>query len=414
MSKSNYSSSLLPIGMEDILPDEALCENYIAEKMIRSFHSFGYQLVSPPLAEYTDSLFVGKSDKLNERSFRIMDPLSHKILAIRPDITMQIARIASSRLRATTRPLRLCYQGPVLWVSGTPLNLTRQLTQLGIELIGVRCVEADTEILQLGLESLNSFDITDISIDITCPPLAGELIADIDFSEKEREILFEAFNEKNVAQIKEFRHKLGRKTKKLIALLTHIGIADKAFSTLKSFNFKGEAARQVKEIETLIHNLSKQFPDIQITFDALENRGFNYYSGVAYSIYDKKNAIHLARGGRYRLPQSDEPASGLSFYTHHLRQSISKPKQAKRIYLPFDAPEATAKDLRVKGWVTIRALKVSYAPEQEAIDLKCDYRWENGVLREIGYNENKKHTNPNGFNEDIIEAEKRGRPIFKG
>lgn len=414
MSQSNFSSSLLPIGMEDLLPDEAFCEKHITEKMLKSFHSFGYQLTSPPLAEYTDSLFEGKSQKLNERSFRMMDPSSHKMLAIRPDITMQIARIASSRLSHAPRPLRLCYQGPVLWVSGNPLDLSRQFNQLGIELIGVRCAKADTEVLQIGLEALSLFDITDISIDITCPPLAGELIADIHLSPAERDILFEAFNEKNVAQIKEFKDKLGDKTEKLMALLTHIGIADKAFATLKSFDFTGEAARQIKEIEILIQNLSAQFPNIQITFDALENRGFNYYSGVAYNIYDKKNAISLARGGRYRLPQNDEPASGLSFYTHNLRKVASNPTNAKRIYLPFDAPEAVAKDFRAKGWITIRAFEFAQNPEQEAIAQNCDYRWENDILREIGYDETAENKAQNGLSEEIIQAEKKGRPIFKG
>ncbi len=414
MSNTNYSPSLLPIGMEDILPDEAFCEHYIAEQMLKTFQSFGYQLTLPPIAEYTDSLFAGKSNKLSERSFRMMDPLSHKMLAIRSDITMQIARIASSRLAASPRPLRLCYQGPILWVSGNPLDLNRQFTQLGIEVIGVRNAKADTEVLQVGLEALNKFDITDISIDITCPPLAGELIADIDLSFEEREVLFEAFNEKNVAQIQEFKDKLGDKCEKLIALLTHIGIADKAFSTLKSFSFEGEAARQIREIELLIQNLSAQFPHIQITFDALENRGFKYYSGVAYSIYDKKNAISLARGGRYRLPQNNEPASGLSFHIHNLRNVAAAPQQAKRIYLPHDAPEAVAKDLRSKGWVTLRSFEPSSTPESDAQQLKCDYRWENNVLREIGYNEEQKTEARNGFNEDITEAEKRGRPIFKG
>lgn len=414
MSQSHFSSSLLPIGMEDLLPDEAYCENYITEKMIKSFHTFGYQLTYAPLAEYTDTLFEGKSQKLNERSFRMMDPLSHKMLAIRSDITMQIARIASSRLGSAARPLRLCYQGPVLWVSGNPLDLSRQFNQLGIELIGVRCAKADTEVLQVGLEALKLFDITDISIDITCPPLAGELIADIPLTSAEREILFEAFNEKNVAQIREFKDKLGEKTEKLIALLTHIGIADKAFSTLKSFEFTGEAARQIKEIEILIQNLSEEFPDIQITFDALENRGFNYYSGVAYNIYDKKHAVALARGGRYRLPQNNEPASGLSFYTHNLRKVALSPQLAKRIYLPFDAPEAVAKDYRAKGWVTIRAFEPSESAEQQAMALQCDYRWENNILKEIGYDENVDNTTQNGLSEEIIQAEKRGRPIFKG
>ncbi|MFV0430878.1 MAG: ATP phosphoribosyltransferase regulatory subunit [Alphaproteobacteria bacterium] len=412
MSNFYNAPFLLPVGMEDILPNEAAFESMITEKMLKHFSTFGYERVNPPLAEYAEGLFAGRN--IAERSFRMMDPASHKLLAIRPDITIQVARIASSRLKDAPRPLRLCYMGQVLWVEGNQLNPQRQFGQLGIELIGIRDAKADVELLQIAIESLKAVGIDDISIDITCPPLAGELIDGIDFSESERQLIFEAFNEKNTAQITSFKDKLGSKYKELSTLMTSIGNAKYAYKALTSFEHQGEARRHIDEIGVIIDSLSKQFPDTQITLDPIENRGFKYYSGVSFSIYDKKTLTAVARGGRYRLAQNNEPASGLSFYSHNLLKAAKQPHMPKRIYVPAAESEALAKDYRSKGWVTVRGFDDSSDIENIAIELKCDYYSHNGVLCEIGYDENVEVKARNDFNEDVVDAAQKGRPIFKG
>lgn len=412
MSDFYNAPFLLPVGMEDILPNEAIYENIITEKMMQHFSSFGYERVKPPLAEYAEGLFVGRN--ISERSFRVMDPTSHKLLAIRPDITIQVARIATSRLKDVHRPLRLCYMGQVLWVEGSQLQPQRQFGQLGLELIGVRDARADVELVRIAAESLKKIGIDDISIDITCPPLAGELIKNIEFSEQERQILFEAFNEKDAAQITALKEKLGSKTQELLALLTSIGNAKYAYKALTSFEHNGEAKRHVTEIGTIIENLSKQLPNTQITLDPIENRGFSYYSGVSFSIYDKKTGITVARGGRYRLSQNNEPASGLSFYTHNLMKAANRPALPKRIYIPANESEAIAIDYRSKGWITVRGFKEDVDIRSEAIKLKCDYLSHKGILQEIDYDENESIKARNKFNEDVIDASQRGRPIFNG
>lgn len=197
-------------------------------------------------------------------------------------------------------------------------------------------------------------------------------------------------------------------------MLTNIGNAKYAYKALTSFEHKGEAKRHVEEIGIIIDNLSKKIPDTQITLDPIENRGFNYYSGVSFSIYDKKTGTTVARGGRYRLAQNNEPASGLSFYTHNLLKAAHRPKLPKRIYIPASESEALAKDYREKGWVTVRGFNQNTDIKADAIKLNCDYFSYKGILQEIGYDENETVKARNEFNEDVIDASKKGRPIFNG
>ena len=130
-------SQLLPEGFRDKLPDLAEMEQKINTFYLELMRVNGYMLVKPPLVEFENSLFFLKNDNENIDSFRIMDPLTQKIMGIRSDITMQVARIACGSLSKKVRPIRLCYTGEILKVKNNNINLSRQFTQIGGEIIGV-------------------------------------------------------------------------------------------------------------------------------------------------------------------------------------------------------------------------------------------------------------------------------------
>ena len=106
---------------------------------------------------------------LKDSTFRIMDPLSQKMMALRSDVTAQISRIASTRLSHLARPLRLSYSGDVLRVKGDSFNTERQKTQVGAELIGLENEFCDAEIILICLKALKSINIENITIDINLP-----------------------------------------------------------------------------------------------------------------------------------------------------------------------------------------------------------------------------------------------------
>ena len=121
--------------------------------------------VKPPLVEYEETLFSdGPGKVLKDSTFRIMDPLSQKMMALRSDVTAQISRIASTRLSHLARPLRLSYSGDVLRVKGDSFNTERQKTQVGAELIGLENEFCDAEIILICLKALKSINIENITI----------------------------------------------------------------------------------------------------------------------------------------------------------------------------------------------------------------------------------------------------------
>src|SRR4051794_34278176 len=174
----NHSTppGLLPAGLMDLLPPEAEREAALVETLMVAFAGHGYERVKPPLLEFEDSLLAGSGAAVAEQTFRLMDPVSQRMMGLRADTTPQVARIAATRLGLQARPLRLCYAGQVLRVRGTQLAPERQLPQAGIELIGSDAAEADAEIALVAAEALGRAGVNGVSLDISLPTMAATLL----------------------------------------------------------------------------------------------------------------------------------------------------------------------------------------------------------------------------------------------
>jgi hypothetical protein len=168
--------ALLPAGFADLLPPEAGLEAATVERLMALFGAQAYVRVKPPLVEFEESLLTGAGAAMARHSFRLMDPVSQRMLALRPDMTLQVARIAAVRLRNEPRPLRLCYAGQVLRVVGDALRSSRQFGQIGCELIGSAAVGADVEAVLLAATALAEIGTPGLSVDLSSPTLAAAII----------------------------------------------------------------------------------------------------------------------------------------------------------------------------------------------------------------------------------------------
>src|SRR5205807_3653931 len=105
--------ALLPAGLYDLLPPEAEIEAEVTARLMGVLAAHGYERVKPPLVEFEETLLSGAGAAMAADTFRTMDPISHRMIALRADMTPQIARIAATRLPHRPRPLRLSYAGQV-------------------------------------------------------------------------------------------------------------------------------------------------------------------------------------------------------------------------------------------------------------------------------------------------------------
>ena len=136
-------SGLLPEGFHDRLPPAADAATRLESRVLGVARGYGYEQVDPPLAEFADELSARLKAAGGLRdAVRFVDPVSQRTLAIRPDLTAQIGRIAATRMGHHPRPVRLSYAGPVMKLSASELDPLRATRQIGAELIGLDTVAA--------------------------------------------------------------------------------------------------------------------------------------------------------------------------------------------------------------------------------------------------------------------------------
>ncbi|MCG8493800.1 MAG: ATP phosphoribosyltransferase regulatory subunit, partial [Sneathiellales bacterium] len=365
---NNYSEKgLLPAGLADMLPPEAAAEAEASEILMRAFTQNGYQRVKPPLIEFEEHLLEGAGEALSSKMFRVMDPVSHRMMGIRTDITLQVARVATTRMKQEERPLRLSYAGQVLRVYGSQLRPERQFTQVGAELIGSADISADAELILVAAEALENLKIAGCSVDLTVPTLlptiCQELGIDQDVAEKARE----ALDQKDAAVLGHFGETL---SSVLDALLQAAGPAEQALEKLAELTLPEKSTAQIADLKALVNILSHSAPDLMLTIDPGEYRGFEYQTGISFTFFARDVRGELGRGGRYHLVDG-EPATGFTLFLDSILRAVTAEDTADKLYLPYGTARQDGQKLRGEGWTTLSGLCAEKDMENEARRLGC-------------------------------------------
>ena len=156
---------LLPTGIQEVLPNDAVILENQRRKLIDLFRSWGYRLVIPPFIEFVDSLLLKDSDDLNIQTFKFTDQISGRMLGVRADMTPQVARIDAHMLKEEGAT-RLCYCGTVLLTQAESAGGTRSPLQIGAELYGDDSIESDAEIIRMMLTAITETGIDNPLLDL--------------------------------------------------------------------------------------------------------------------------------------------------------------------------------------------------------------------------------------------------------
>ena len=156
---------LLPEGVDEYLPQQAERLESLRRDLLNLFHSWGYELVIPPLIEYLESLLVGAGHDLDLETFKLIDQSTGRLMGVRADMTPQVARIDAHRLLREA-PSRLCYLDTVLLTRQDGFARSRTPLQLGAELYGHAGIESDIEMLRLMAETLRVTGLDDFYLDL--------------------------------------------------------------------------------------------------------------------------------------------------------------------------------------------------------------------------------------------------------
>ena len=297
------------------------------------------------------------------------------MMALRSDMTAQIARIAGTRLARYPRPLRLAYGGEVMRVVPDVLNPERQLMQAGAEIIGRDDKQAATEIILLGVRALNQAGILDLTIDLGLPCLAEAVLGDeltaMDAAVKDE--MFSAISDRDITRLTKLPLKAAPHLAEIIDASG--AAADRLAEVAKIL--PDAAAEQLSGLIDIATSLNGLLPDIAITLDPLDMQGYGYHTSVSFSVFGAGLKGAIARGGAY-VTGYDEKAMGLSVFMERVLRSLPTPQQTPVIYIPATVGLAAGLQLVERGRHVLYGTKGAKA-EAEAKALNCAY-----ILREAG------------------------------
>ena len=382
------NKDLLPAGMCDVLPPHAGIEAYATEHIIACFSSFGYERVKPPLIEFEESLLSGGGSAMAEQTFRIMDPISQRMMGVRTDMTMQVARIATTRLKKKARPIRLCYGGQVLRVRGTQIRPERQFGQVGSELIGNQSPKADSEVILMAVEALYSLGIDDLSIDVGLPTLVPSIVRHLDLDEDILKNLYAVLDRKDESKLACLDSEISIDTiNQLEGLLRITGPAKTALTSLAKLKLPKTTAAECHSLESVIYDISTVAPAVNLTVDLVESRDLKYHTGITFTIFAKSIRGELGRGGRYltgdKEAKNSEPATGITLFMDSILRAIPTSGENKRLYIPAITDISEARKLRKEGWITISGLEAKGNDKAEAKRMHCSHYLLNGIIKKI-------------------------------
>lgn len=369
------NKALLPAGLRDVLPPEAAFESHVVSTLMACFAGHGYEQVKPPLVEFEESLLGGAGAATASQTFRLMDPVSQHMMGVRADITVQVARIATTRLHNAPRPLRLCYAGQVLRVRGTQLRPERQFGQAGVELIGSDSVAADAEVVMLAVEALEGLKVNELSVDLTMPPLVPAVCAEFAIADGIPDRLRAALDRKDATAVAAAG---GAAAPTLGALLGAAGPAGRALAALERLGLRGASGAERDRFVEGVKIIQGQAPTIRLTIDPVEHRGFEYHTGMCFTLFAGSLHGELGRGGRYLAgadanDSAGEPAAGFTLFMDTVLRAVPRPELARRLFLPAGTPASEGARLRAEGWVTVSGLADVADVLAEARRLACSH-----------------------------------------
>ncbi len=303
-----------PSGFRDILPTEAVARERISDQVRECFSSHGYLPVETPLLEKKASLEQG--GRVPSSPFQLFDA-DGSLLVMRPDITLAIARMVSSRMNDATLPLRLRYNASVVREESTLSGQPRQFTQLGVELVGGEGVSSESEVISLLAEVLSVLDVP--AWRIVCgsvTPLTA-LLDTCAPDDQFRKRVLELVHDSDLVGLDEFvlRAGLDAAATKALRSLPRLAGDEKIIDELDDLLDEAgvdEDLRGTTELRALVAELAALTDKGVLQFDFSIMNSFDYYTGVIFKGYAEGITAAIASGGRYDAVLESYGLSGVA------------------------------------------------------------------------------------------------------
>lgn len=326
---------ITPEGTKDLLFGECIVRRNIENKLMGLFKSRGYSEMITPGLEFFDVFNLNSPYFPQENLYKLTDAKG-RLLVMRPDSTMPIARVVATRLKDAVLPLKLCYDQTVYRTEPALKGRSDEIVQAGIELIGSELKIADLEVISTAVDSLKAMEMP-FSLEIGHIGIFRELVSKLDVSDHFKEKIRRRIETKNFPALNDLLDSLGSSPvidalKKLPALFGGEEVFEKAEELMSDENI----TRQLEELRDIYRDACEICgSDGEITVDLGLVNKTDYYTGLIIKGYLQGHGEEVISGGRYDKLISefgyDVPAVGFAVNVNGIAKVIEKSGELPKI-----------------------------------------------------------------------------------
>lgn len=313
MNKKN----VLPEGTRDLILDDCTIKRSLERDIDEIFKKWGYKEVITPTLEFYETFNYNSQALREEDMYKFFDNRG-RILVLRPDMTIPIARIVETKFKDTKLPIKLRYTSNVFRVHESLGGKRNEYTDCGVELIGLEDKKSDLEVLVLALDALKKLGLKDFKLEIGNIGFFNGAFKNLDIDEEYKESIGKFIENKNLKNLEDYLEKLDIKEeyKKFFNKLPWMFGDKQVLIDAKKLAFNDEIKKNLEYLERLYSQLYELGYGENVTFDLGMVPGLNYYTGIIFRGYGEGVGNTLLRGGRYdkliRYSKKYVPAIGFS------------------------------------------------------------------------------------------------------
>lgn len=371
----------IPEGVQDYLTEECYLKRSIEDKLRRFFYLNGYDEIETPIFEYLDVFSGNKTSIEQEQMYKFFEPGS-RIMVLRPDITMPIARIVSTKLKDRPLPLRLSYVSSVYRYEALQSARQREVAQAGIELLGAKGPEADAEVIAVCIQALLDTGLSEFQLDLGQVEFFKGLVEEAGLSDEDSEELRQLIDHKNMLALELFltARSLPEELKNILMGLPMLFGNGTLLERAMKLSQNPRCQRALQNIDQVYRILKNYGLSSYITFDLGMVQSLNYYTGIIFRGITKELGYPVCGGGRYDNLLSeygpDLPATGFAIGLKRVLMALERRQGLESIpgtdilcaYNPMEAPGVyeAMQSLRQQG-LRVEAYWKNEAEDQEAV-----------------------------------------------
>jgi len=316
--------------MRYYIGDEARLRRTIEDTAMSVFAAWSYEEVITPSVDYYDLFEQGMGQTEAQRGFRFTDN-DGRLLALRPDVTSSVARMAATLLSERPRPLRFCYAAPVFrQQTQSHAEWRRENTQLGCELIGVGGHEADLEVLRLAVEILSRLELhANYCITINNVEIFNGVAAHLNLPAPAREQLRRLIDTRETAELQRFLATYPDGNARAFLNPTQLTGKREALHAARNAITNSRSLAALDSLEQLWTVLESLRIADRFEIDLSDVSSLDYYTGLSLKVFVRGAGTSVGRGGRYDGLTGNfgraEPAVGFVLNLDALTEVLARP-----------------------------------------------------------------------------------------